>query len=64
MEIPEGMDKAHISDYLEKMYYGNVQLFNEHKNQIVKYDAVLIDEIQDYHRSWMEIIKNLTKILK
>lgn len=40
------------------MYYGNVQLFNEHKNQIVKYDAVLIDEIQDYHRSWMEIIKN------
>lgn len=58
MEIPEGMDKAHISDYLEKMYYGNVQLFNEHKNQIVKYDAVLIDEIQDYHRSWMEIIKN------
>lgn len=58
MEIPEGMDKAHISDYLEKMYYGNVQWFNEHKNQIVKYDAVLIDEIQDYHRSWMEIIKN------
>lgn len=58
MEIPEGMDKAHISDYLEKMYYGNIQLFDEHKNQIVKYDAVLIDEIQDYHRSWMEIIKS------
>lgn len=58
MEIPESMDKAHISDYLERMYYGNVQLFYEHKNQIVKYDAVLIDEIQDYHRSWMEIIKN------
>lgn len=58
MEIPESMDKAHISDYLERMYYGNVQLFYEQKNQIVKYDAVLIDEIQDYHRSWMEIIKN------
>lgn len=27
MEIPESMDKAHISDYLERMYYGNVQLF-------------------------------------
>lgn len=47
----------YISDYLERKYYGNVSLFEEHKAGIVKYDAVLIDEIQDYHRPWMEIIK-------
>ena len=46
------------SDYLESHYYGNVGLFEKHKEDIVKYDAVLIDEIQDYHRPWMDIIKN------
>lgn len=35
MEIPESMDKAHISDYLERMYYGNVQLFYEHKIKLL-----------------------------
>ena len=33
-------------------------MFEKHKSEIVKYDAVFIDEIQDYHRPWMEIIKN------
>ena len=33
-------------------------MFEKHKTDIVKYDAVLIDEIQDYHRAWMDIIKN------
>lgn len=47
----------YISDYLEHNYYSNVSLFDDHKNEIVKYDAVLIDEIQDYHRPWMDIIK-------
>ena len=58
IEIPEGMSKDEIGEYLEKAFYGNVQLFDEHKQGICKYDAVLIDEIQDYHRSWMDIIKN------
>ena len=58
IEIPEGMSKDEIGEYLEKAFYGNVQLFDEHKQGIRKYDAVLIDEIQDYHRSWMDIIKN------
>lgn len=57
-EIPSGMPKDEIGKYLEKAFYGNVQLFDEHKQEIRKYDAVLIDEIQDYHRSWMDIIKN------
>lgn len=57
-EIPGGMSKDEIGEYLERMFYGNVQLFDEHKQEIRKYDAVLIDEIQDYHRPWMDIIKN------
>lgn len=57
-EIPEGMPKDKIGEYLEKAFYGNLQLFDEHKQEIRKYDAVLIDEIQDYHRAWMDIIKN------
>lgn len=57
-EVPEGLPSEQISNYLEQTYYGNVSLFEEHKNEIRKYDAVLIDEIQDYHRSWMDIVKN------
>ena len=57
-EIPKDLDAIHLSEYLETNYYGNIKLFDEHKNEIVKYDAVLIDEIQDYHRSWMDIVKN------
>lgn len=56
--VPENYPKEKVGDYLEDNYYSNVTLFEEHKNGIVKYDAVLIDEIQDYHRPWMEIIKN------
>ena len=56
--IPNDIPEGKIGEYLEKAYYGNVRLFDEHKQKIRKYDAVLIDEIQDYHRLWMEIIKN------
>lgn len=47
-----------ISATLEEKVYSSIALFEEHKNEIRKYDAVLIDEIQDFHRPWMEIIKN------
>lgn len=57
-QIPEDLSPDQIGDYLEYTYYGNISLFDKYKNEISKYDAVLIDEIQDYHRSWMEIIKN------
>jgi len=55
--VPENYPKEKVSEYLEDNYYSNVSLFEEHKSGIVKYDAVLIDEIQDYHRPWMDIIK-------
>lgn len=55
--VPENIQGEEIGKYLEENYYSNIDLFEEHKEGIVKYDAVLIDEIQDYHRPWMEIIK-------
>lgn len=57
-EVPKDLSHEHISEYLETHYYGNIKLFKEHKDKIKPYDAVLIDEIQDYHRSWMKIVKN------
>lgn len=57
-EVPDGLSQELLSEYLESKYYGNIRLFEEHKDDIVRYDAVLIDEIQDYHRSWMDIVKN------
>ena len=57
VKIPEGLKTEELSDYLERNYYGNIKLFEENKEKIVKYDAVLIDEIQDYHRPWMDIVK-------
>lgn len=53
----EKLHQKVISTYFETHYYGNIQLFESHKDQIKKYDAVFIDEIQDYHRSWMDIVK-------
>lgn len=53
-EISNGLDPDRVSEYLESQYYSNVKLFDKHKDEISKYDAVLIDEIQDYRRTWME----------
>ena len=43
--------------YFERKYYSNKQLFLENIDKIRKYDVILIDEIQDYKRPWMEILK-------
>ena len=49
------------SQYLDRHYYSNIQLFLELKEQIqssnLSYDAILIDEIQDYKYNWFEILK-------
>lgn len=55
--VPEDCPKEKVGEYLEENYYSNISLFEEHKSGIAKYDAVFIDEIQDYHRPWMDIIK-------
>lgn len=45
-------------NYFEENYYSNIDLFKENADQIKKYNAIFIDEIQDYKRPWMDIIKN------
>lgn len=43
--------------WFEDHCYSNVNLFAEHKEATSRYDAILIDEIQDYKRPWMDILK-------
>lgn len=39
-------------------YYDNYELFKGRKNETERYDVIFIDEIQDYKRVWMDIIKD------
>ncbi len=59
MEIPKEVSPSDSSAYLDEHYYSNEELFVKHKDKIKPYDAILIDEIQDYKRSWMNIVKDL-----
>ncbi|WP_202108723.1 nuclease-related domain-containing DEAD/DEAH box helicase [Succinivibrio dextrinosolvens] len=61
-QSPEEKEK-----YWEENYYGNYPLFEAlmshyspdgHPPEYYKYDAVFIDEIQDFHKIWTQIIKN------
>lgn len=42
---------------LSIMDYNNTNLFEKVKNNIHKYGAIFIDEVQDYEEEWLEIIK-------
>lgn len=44
-------------EYFEKEFYSNLSLFEENKDKLKKYNSIFIDEIQDYKRPWMDIIK-------
>jgi hypothetical protein len=60
IEIPKDFnvwtEKAR-SEFFEKKYYSNKILFRERINDIQQYEGIFIDEIQDYKRPWMEILK-------
>lgn len=61
IEIPkdfDGYSSIEKDNFFEVNYYSNAKLFEEYKHLFRKYDAILIDEIQDYKSSWMKIIKN------
>lgn len=45
------------SKFFESKYYSNLNLFADYSSKISQYSCILIDEIQDYKRSWMDIIK-------
>ena len=51
------------SKYLDNHYYSNTNLFLEKKDLICKlsldYDAILVDEMQDYRYNWFEILKKV-----
>lgn len=60
-EIPENFNQfspEEKSKFFESKYYSNVKLFETCKDIINKYKVIIIDEIQDYKRPWMDIIKN------
>ena len=59
-KMPNETNRAYmkrISEYLDRNYYSNRDLFKGYEPQIEKYDAVYIDEIQDYIRPWMDIVR-------
>lgn len=63
IEIPDNFEKFTTekkSEYFEKRYFSNIRLFEYLKelDLIKKYDVILIDEVQDYKRPWLDIIKN------
>lgn len=39
-------------------YYDNYQLFADYKDLTERFDVIFIDEIQDYKRVWMDIVKD------
>ncbi len=60
MVIPDDFDdwdSESRSEYFETEYYSNVELFIENQHKIKRYPVILIDEIQDYKRNWVKIIK-------
>ncbi len=59
-DIPEDFDNYDSKQkeiFFNDKYYGNLELFNEHKDMIKKYSTILIDEVQDYRTVWLRIIK-------
>lgn len=60
VSVPEDFNEFTIEQkekFFENSYYSNKKLFKDNLEVIVPYDAIFIDEIQDYKRPWMEIIK-------
>lgn len=60
VEVPKEFNEFSNEEkdvFFEKTYYSNKKLFLDRKDEIKTFDVILIDEIQDYKRPWMEIIK-------
>lgn len=59
-DIPENFDNWEHwqkENFFNDNYYGNINLFEEHKDKITKYQTILIDEVQDYRTVWLRILK-------
>lgn len=58
--IPEDFDSwdnNNRSEYFENSYYANIEIFRRYSEKIHKYDVIFIDEIQDYKKEWVQIIR-------
>lgn len=49
-------DYAEAQAYFHKLYT-NLELFDGYSHTIDKYQTILLDEVQDYRREWIEIIR-------
>lgn len=47
-----------IESWFETEYFSNISLFEKNQKRLARYDAILLDEIQDYKRPWMDILKS------
>ena len=60
--VPDDFDnytEDERTNYFESNYYSNKGLFQDNCARIKhRYNVILIDEIQDYKRLWMEIVKD------
>jgi hypothetical protein len=59
-DIPTDLDlwgSKEKEDFFNNNYYNNFNLFENYKEQIDKYDTILIDEVQDFRTIWLRIIK-------
>jgi len=54
IEVPKG---SKSSEYLDEKYYSNLSVFDSHKDNIVRYSSIFIDETQDYKPEWIKIIR-------
>jgi len=60
IEVPKDFDVQDIRQkqaFFQNMYYGNLNILEEHISNTPKYAAILIDEVQDYETIWLRIIK-------
>ncbi|MFP5272177.1 UvrD-helicase domain-containing protein [Coleofasciculus sp.] len=59
IDVPENFETWSSPDktqYFEENYYSNKNLFEGIKQKLRKYNAILIDELQDYKEEWQTII--------
>lgn len=50
------MSSKEFGELAEKYVYSNIHLFENHNNELPKYETILIDETQDYQENWIRII--------
>ena len=55
---PSEASPEEIESWFETEYFSNISLFKKNQERFARYDAILIDEIQDYKRPWMDILKS------